>query len=243
MNVSTVLSRFVALSMVLVFTMAATSSSTAQFINELLDGRINNVTSGDVFACGKGDQPCNLFTRLWPDAAPAEINGPSAPVSGWPLWRERPKRYRGKLQITGNYPTGAFSPCEVWYSVWTGALEPDTGGFTTYYGAQSQIVGFVESGNTNSTDCQPGGTSGLACFGALDETFAGPSSPPGATSFDPHIPPISGLTPVPVVSGDYLAATDSFSITWPAVAPGNTVNLPGIFEGLCPDRCSGPPIV
>ena len=168
--------------------------------------------TGDIFQCGRGNDPCNLSVRIYNEVDPTDFYGAANPVNGFPRYRNR-GMYQADSQLTGNYPSTVGLTDLNWYALWDGVTAPDRFDHVGYFGAQSQVVSYGELGNQTSTTCLPV-VSTTACFLALSS-----ESGNDLNGFGPagSVKRSGGLSPIPRPTVTY-SDSSSIDFAWEEAA-------------------------
>ncbi|MFQ5767973.1 MAG: hypothetical protein ACE5ID_08325, partial [Acidobacteriota bacterium] len=219
---------------------AAVAPKPASALGEVMQGIVLEDSQTNPFGCrislkkpAGAPAECNIHQRYYGDLDPTIINGPAAPVDGFPFFKKAGQRYLGDQQSTANFPgiNADSDRCEAWYSVWDAVTGPNTGTFISYYAAQSNITNIGETGDAKFADCvNPAGNAGQSCFGLVDAASAtgtSPSTPVG------NLSRAGGMEPVPVPRVSMDAANPQGQpagqvlVAWSGAGNVNTVNRPG----------------
>ncbi|MFQ5669518.1 MAG: thrombospondin type 3 repeat-containing protein [Acidobacteriota bacterium] len=170
---------------------AGGSPSLAQNPGEILQAYVLDVPS-DVFGC-RGEGTCNLRYRMYHLLTGTPVINSSASLDGRARYAPKRRGYRTGATVSGNFP-GALGVLDLpFFNVWDGVIQPGSAKHAGYYGVQSQLVHFGETGNSARPNCnqpdQPGPV--MACFEPLTSITSSVTLSNGLRS-------IGGLAPIPV---------------------------------------------
>ena len=170
-------------------TFAAVGLQWTQMSGEVLRAYVLD-TPGDPFGCAGTTSACSLGYRIYHTLGPIEINAPARPISGVPQYRPKLGAYATEAAHQANFPAARGKFPVPFFVAWDGVRDAGSPQHVGYYGVQSQIVNFGETGNPAQPGCLPG-TGQEACFEPLSAALSGQVLRVGIAG-------IGGLAPIPV---------------------------------------------